>query len=141
MFRDEVGTLFFVPYGQILKKNNISPLVSDFAEFDIIDDKTGNLGMMLLNFNYTTTADLYMPEDPHFILNHIHGELAKPESVIFGYGDESDDEYKRLQKINDNESWSIHSGVGTKNYSFIWAMCGENQEFDDMDHIETKELR
>ena len=37
-------------------------------------------------------------------------------------------------------SWSIHSGVGTKNYSFIWAMCGENQEFDDMDHIETKEL-
>lgn len=38
-------------------------------------------------------------------------------------------------------SWSIHSGVGTKNYSFIWAMCGENQEFDDMDHIETKDLK
>lgn len=38
-------------------------------------------------------------------------------------------------------SWSIHSGVGTKNYSFIWAMCGENQEFTDMDHIQTKDLR
>ncbi len=38
-------------------------------------------------------------------------------------------------------SWSIHSGVGTKNYSFIWAMCGENQEFTDMDHIETRDLR
>ena len=37
--------------------------------------------------------------------------------------------------------WSIHSGVGTKNYSFIWAMCGENQEFTDMDFIETKDLR
>ena len=59
--------------------------------------------IMLLNFNYTTTADLYMPEDPHFILNHIHGELSKSETVIFGYGDESDDEYKKLQKINDNE--------------------------------------
>ena len=59
--------------------------------------------ILFLNFNYTTTADLYIPEDPHFILIHIHGELAKPENVIFGYGDESDDEYKRLQKINDNE--------------------------------------
>lgn len=38
-------------------------------------------------------------------------------------------------------SWSIHSGVGTKAYSFIWAMCGENQEFTDMDGIETKDLR
>ncbi len=37
-------------------------------------------------------------------------------------------------------SWSIHSGVGTKAYSFIWAMCGENQEFTDMDNIQTKEL-
>ncbi len=38
-------------------------------------------------------------------------------------------------------SWSIHSGVGTKSYSFIWAMGGENQEFDDMDWVETGNLR
>ena len=59
--------------------------------------------IMLLNFNYTKTADLYLPKSGRFLVNHIHGELSKSETVIFGYGDESDDEYKKLQKINDNE--------------------------------------
>lgn len=38
-------------------------------------------------------------------------------------------------------SWSIHSGVGTSNYTFIWGMAGENQTFTDMDHIEMKNLK
>ncbi len=38
-------------------------------------------------------------------------------------------------------SWSIHTGVGTSNYTFIWGMCGENQEFDDMDNIDPLDLR
>lgn len=38
-------------------------------------------------------------------------------------------------------SWSIHSGVGTKNYTFIWGMAGENQTFTDMDYIAMDQLR
>lgn len=38
-------------------------------------------------------------------------------------------------------SWSIHSGVGTSNYTFIWGMCGENQTFDDMDHVKMSDLK
>jgi 4-deoxy-L-threo-5-hexosulose-uronate ketol-isomerase len=38
-------------------------------------------------------------------------------------------------------SWSIHSGVGTQAYTFIWGMVGENQVFSDMDHIAVRDLR
>lgn len=37
--------------------------------------------------------------------------------------------------------WSIHSGSGTTNYSFIWGMAGENMEFTDMDGVQIKDLR
>ncbi|ALK31270.1 5-dehydro-4-deoxy-D-glucuronate isomerase [Burkholderia plantarii] len=38
-------------------------------------------------------------------------------------------------------SWSIHSGVGTRAYTFIWGMVGENQVFKDMDHVAVADLR
>ncbi|MBN2503852.1 MAG: 5-dehydro-4-deoxy-D-glucuronate isomerase [Bacilli bacterium] len=38
-------------------------------------------------------------------------------------------------------SWSIHSGVGTSNYTFIWGMCGENKTFNDMDFVAMDKLR
>ena len=55
------------------------------------------------------------------------------------------DETKHL--VVDNEqaiispSWSIHSGVGTSNYSFIWAMCGENITYTDMDMVQMDQLK
>ncbi|MDQ0255942.1 4-deoxy-L-threo-5-hexosulose-uronate ketol-isomerase [Evansella vedderi] len=37
--------------------------------------------------------------------------------------------------------WSIHSGVGTNNYTFIWAMAGENYTFKDMDFVKMEDLK
>ena len=60
--------------------------------------------IMLLNFNYTKTADMYMPADEHhFPINHIHGHLDNPDSVIFGYGDELDNKYQEISCLNNNE--------------------------------------
>ena len=37
--------------------------------------------------------------------------------------------------------WSVHSGVGSGSYAFVWAMGGENQAFDDMDKVDQTTLR
>ncbi len=55
------------------------------------------------------------------------------------------DETRHLVVANEqaviSPSWSIHSGVGTSNYTFIWGMCGENIEFTDMDHVAVGDLK
>ena len=69
-----------------------------------------------------------MQEDTRVI--HLMGEPTETRHLIV----------KNEQAII-SPSWSIHSGVGTSNYTFIWGMCGENQTFDDMDHISMDTLR
>lgn len=60
--------------------------------------------IMLLDFNYTKTVRGYLRHE-FDIFSHIqiHGHLEKPETMIFGYGDEFEDKYKKLQNLNDNE--------------------------------------
>ena len=66
---------------------------------DFVPDK-----ILLLNFNYTNTAEkLYVKGGAYEVIN-IHGELNnKNNPIIFGYGDELDDDYKTIEKLQDND--------------------------------------
>ena len=73
--------------------------IADCPEAFRLPDK-----IMFLNFNYTKTALQYLPDERQiFFHNHIHGEVDHPQNVIFGYGDELDNDYKAIQNINDND--------------------------------------
>ena len=61
---------------------------------------------------------------------HMMGEPGETRHIVVGN-----------EQAVISPSWSIHSGCGTANYSFIWAMAGENKVFDDMDACPTTELR
>lgn len=84
------------------------------------------------------------PPHTHFRRTEVYMyfDLPKEERVFHFMGEPS--EIKSLSLPSEvavaSPSWSIHSGVGTVNYTFIWAMGGENQEFDDMDHLKIADL-
>lgn len=60
---------------------------------------------LLLNFNYTKTAEnLYIKEGMNFEIINIHGELDNEDNpIIFGYGDELDEYYQKIEKTQDND--------------------------------------
>ena len=73
---------------------------------------------------------------------YFYFEVA-PDQCVFhmmGQGQETRHIVMHNEEAVISPSWSIHSGVGTAAYTFIWGMCGENQDFDDMDHIATADL-
>ncbi len=69
---------------------------------------------------------------------------VRPTAVVFhlmGAPSETRHIVVRNEQAVISPSWSIHSGVGTSNYSFVWGMVGENQLFNDMDAVSMDILR
>ena len=73
---------------------------------------------------------MYFNIQPDAVVAHFMGQPEETRHMIIRNG----------QAVL-NPSWSIHSGVGTRSYSFIWAMGGENQAFNDMDDVPMSLLR
>jgi 4-deoxy-L-threo-5-hexosulose-uronate ketol-isomerase len=75
-------------------------------------------------------AYLYFDIDPAQRVFHFMGEPQQTRHIVVA-----------ADQAIISPPWSIHSGAGTKNYSFIWAMAGDNKSFTDMDHIAIADLR
>jgi len=75
--------------------------------------------------------------------SYFYFDLAEGQRVIHFMGEPN--ETRHIFLNNDqailSPPWSIHSGVATANYSFIWAMAGENKVFTDMDPVPVQSLK
>ena len=77
-----------------------------------------------------TEIYMYFDVDESDCVFHFMGEPDETRSLVVRNGE-----------AVVSPAWSMHSGAGTRNYTFVWSMGGENQEFTDMDHIDVKDLR
>ncbi|GAA2389800.1 5-dehydro-4-deoxy-D-glucuronate isomerase [Dactylosporangium salmoneum] len=77
-----------------------------------------------------TEVYLYYGLGPEHRVVHLMGEPQRTRNLILADRD-----------VVISPSWSVHTGAGTSNYAFVWAMAGENQEFDDMQQVATDALR
>ncbi len=103
-------------YKSLLNKYNTYKLLKDIDQRNSKELYLPD-SILLLNFNYTKTADLYLPNEDIFKVNHIHGKLSNPKSIIFGYGDELDENYKKLLKDNNNEYLKNIKSINYLNYT------------------------
>jgi 4-deoxy-L-threo-5-hexosulose-uronate ketol-isomerase len=100
-------------------------LVMGFTELE-----DGNVWNTMPPHTHRRRSEIYMYFDtaPGRVL-HLMGEPSDPKAVFMDEGE-----------AVFSPSWSIHSGVGTSNYTFVWSMGGENLEFDDMDVLAVGDL-
>ena len=117
-------------------------VINQFIHPDVLKTCQLSMGMTVLEPGSVWNT---MPAHTHERRMEVYFYFEVPAgNVVFhmmGEGQETRHIVMANEQAVISPSWSIHAGAGTSNYTFIWAMGGENQAFDDMDVIPTTELR
>ncbi|MBR1672074.1 MAG: 5-dehydro-4-deoxy-D-glucuronate isomerase [Fretibacterium sp.] len=128
------------PCGEAEKSNK--RVINQFIHPAVLPTCQLSMGMTVLEPGSVWNT---MPAHTHERRMEVYMYFEVPEDqVVFhmmGQGQETRHIVMRNEEAVISPSWSIHAGAGTASYTFIWAMGGENQEFDDMDVIPTPDLR
>ena len=117
-------------------------VINQFIHPDVLKTCQLSMGMTVLEPGSVWNT---MPAHTHERRMEVYMYFEVPEDqVVFhmmGEGDETRHIVMKNEMAVISPSWSIHAGAGTCNYTFIWAMGGENQAFDDMDTIAIPDLK
>lgn len=128
------------PMGDVKTSNKRT--INQFIHPDVIETCQLSMGMTSLEEGSVWNS---MPAHTHERRMEIYTYFEIPEgnSVFHFMGQPTETRHIAMQNYEAviSPSWSIHCGCGTSNYTFIWAMGGENQVFDDMDNIDIPDMR
>ena len=128
----ELGTLEDSNHRTICKYILPGQVESCQLEMGMTHLEPGSVWNTMPSHTHDRRMEVYLyfeiPEDS-FVM-HFMGEPTETRHIIM-----------HNEQAVISPSWSIHSGCGSRNYTFIWGMVGENHDFDDMDNIANKDLR
>ena len=128
------------PCGEAAQSNQ--RVINQFIHPDVLETCQLLMGLTQLSPGSVWNT---MPAHTHERRMEVYPYSEIPEDqVVFHMMGQPEETRHLVMKNFDaviSPSWSIHSGCGTANYTFIWAMGGENQAFDDMDNLKPTDLK